>query len=51
MKILRDRHIDVHHRIEAVEMDEAVPVGARHRWIDLRDNPTRDAQDRGREVH
>src|SRR5262245_52690181 len=51
MKILRDRRIDDHHRIEAVEMDEALPVGARHRWIDLRDNHARDAQDSGRKVH
>src|SRR5262245_53377172 len=51
MKILRDRDIDLHQRIEAVEMDEALAVGARHRWIDFRDNHARDTQDRGCEVH
>src|SRR5262245_2703154 len=51
MKILGDRYIDVYHRIEAVEMDEALSVRARHCWIDFGDNHARDAQDRGREVH
>src|SRR5512140_3127922 len=31
-------------------MDQALAVRAWHRWIDLRDNRSRDAQDRGREV-
>src|SRR5262245_43049131 len=42
MKILRDRGIDFHQRIEAVEMDEALAVGTRHRWIDFRNNHARD---------
>ncbi len=51
MTILRHRHIDLHQGIDAVEMDEALAVGARHRRIDLRDHAARDAEHRRREVH
>src|SRR6516225_1774265 len=32
-------------------MNEAMAVCARHRWIDFSDNPARDVEDCGREVH
>src|SRR5215475_10675683 len=51
MNILCNRCIDLHQRIEAVEMHEALAVGARHCWIDLRDCRARDTQDCWREVH
>src|SRR5262245_13902331 len=51
MHILCNRCIDLHQRIEAVEMHEALAVGARHGWIDLCDNRARDAQDCWREIH
>src|SRR5262249_13416178 len=51
MKILSDRRINPYYRIKSGEMNKALAVGARHRWIDLRDYGARDAQDRGREIH
>ncbi len=50
VQVLRNGHIDVHERIEAIEMNEALAAGARHRRIDLGDDPARDAQDRRCEV-
>src|SRR5215472_18771043 len=32
-------------------MNEALAMGARHRWIDLRDHGTRNAQNCWREIH
>src|SRR6516164_10992413 len=51
MKILRDRHVNPYQCLKPVEMNHALAMRARHRWIDLRDNGARDAQDRGREIH
>src|SRR5215467_1875505 len=51
MKILRDRDINPYQRIKPVEMNHALAMRARHRWIDLRDNGARDAQDRGGKIH
>src|SRR5215510_4500026 len=42
MNILCNRCIDLHQRIEAVQMNEALAVGARHCWIDFRNNHARD---------
>ena len=50
MAVFRHRRVDADQRIEAVEMDEAVAVGARHRRVDLGDHPARDGQHRRREV-
>src|SRR5262245_6293046 len=51
MEVLSDRRINFYYRIKSVEMTRALAVGARHRWIDLRDNRARNAQDCGREIH
>src|SRR5215472_1757782 len=51
MEVLSDRRINPYYRIEAVEMNKALAVGARHRRIDLRDNRARNAQNCGREIH
>src|SRR5262249_24572136 len=37
--------------MELVDMNEALAMGARHRWIDLRDHGTRNAQNCRREIH
>src|SRR5262245_57775957 len=51
MNILRNRRIDPYQRIELVDMNEALAMGAWHCWIDLRDHGTRNAQNCRREIH
>jgi hypothetical protein len=51
MTILRQWGVDADQRIEAVEVDEALAVRARHRRVDLGDHATRHAQDCRRKVH
>ena len=51
MAVLRHRRVDAHQGVEAVEMDEALAVGARHRRVDLGDDVPRDAEYRGGQIH
>src|SRR5262245_21861370 len=51
MEILRHGYIDVDQCIEAVEMDEALAVGAWHRRIDFGDDAASDPEDRGCKIH
>src|SRR5262249_24423579 len=50
MPVFRHRRVDFHERIEMLEMDEALTVRARHRWVHLSDHATGDPQNRWREV-
>src|SRR5262245_39966626 len=51
MNVLRDRHVNHYERIKPVEMNHALAVGARHRWIDLSDNGACNAQYCRGEIH
>ena len=51
MAVLRHGRVDLHERIEASEMNEALTVSARHRRVDLGDHAAGDTQNRGRKVH
>src|SRR5262249_53781588 len=50
MPVFRHGRVDLHERIEMLEMNEALPMSARHRRIDLGDHATGDPQNRRREV-
>ena len=51
MAVLRHGRVDLHERIEASKMDEALTVSARHRRVDLGDDAAGGAQNRRRKVH
>ena len=50
MAVFRHRRVDADQGVEAVEMDEAFAVGARHRRVDLGDHPVGDGEHRRCEV-
>ena len=51
MAVLGHGRPDRDEGVEAARVNEALAVGARHRWVHLGDHPARDAEDSGRQVH